>query len=92
MGVALPTVIVDAVMDVTGPPSGSSALTAPSLFLLESVPKLLQKESVLFDLGLKLAELLQVWAAMPPANGILVPCCRGFETRRCGITCPCSGR
>ena len=45
-------------MDVAGPPSGSSALTAPLLLLLESVPKLLQKESVLFDLGLKLAELL----------------------------------
>ena len=55
-----PLVVVDAVMDVAGPPSGSSALTAPLLLLLESVPKLLQKESVLFDLGLKLAELLQV--------------------------------
>ena len=92
MGWLSPLVVVDAVMDVAGPPSGSSALTAPSLLLLESVPKLLQKESVLFDLGLKLVELLQVWAMMPPANGILIPCCRGFETRRCGITRPCPGR
>ena len=85
-----PLVVVDAVMDVAGPPSGSSALTAPSLLLLESVPELLQKESVLFDLGLKLAELLQVWASMLSVDGVLVPRCRGFETWRCGVARPCA--
>ncbi|XP_066360819.1 uncharacterized protein [Miscanthus floridulus] len=85
-------VVVNAVMNVAGPPSGSSALTAPSLLLLESVPELLQKESVLFDLGLKLAELLQVWATIPPVDEILVPCCRGCETRRRGTTRPRPGR
>ena len=37
-----------------------STLAVTPLFLLESVSKLLQKEPVLFDLGLKLTELLQV--------------------------------
>ena len=53
-----PFVVVDAVVDVVGPPPGSSAITVTSLLLLESVSELLQKESVLFDLGLKLTELL----------------------------------
>ena len=53
-----PFVVVDAVVDVASPPSGSSAITVTSLLLLESVSKLLQKELVLFDLGLKLVELL----------------------------------
>ncbi|XP_066365605.1 uncharacterized protein [Miscanthus floridulus] len=51
-----------------------------------------EKESVLFDLGLKLAELLQVWATMPAVDEILVPCCRGYETRRRGTTRPRPGR
>ena len=59
-GSLTPFVVVDAVVDVVGPPPGSSAITVASLLLLESVSKLLQKESVLFDLGLKLTELLQV--------------------------------
>ena len=41
-----------------GPLSGSSVITATLLLLLESVSELLQKESVLFDLGLTLSELL----------------------------------
>ena len=52
-----PFVVVDAVVDVAGPPSGSSAITMTSLLLLESVSKLLQEESVLFDLGLELTRL-----------------------------------
>ena len=55
-----PFVVVDAVVDVASPPPGSSAITAAPLLLLKSVSELLQKESVLFDLGLKLTELLQV--------------------------------
>ena len=50
-------VVVDAVVDVAGPPSGSSTITVTSLLLLESISELLQKESVLFDLGLELTEL-----------------------------------
>ena len=55
-----PFVVVDAVVDVVSPPPGCSTITATPLLLLESVSELLQKESVLFDLGLKLTELLQV--------------------------------
>ena len=46
-----------------GPLPGSSAITAALLLLLESVSELLQKESILLDLGLKLSELLQVRAS-----------------------------
>ena len=53
-----PFVVVDAVVDVASPPPGCSALTVTPLLSLESVSELLQKESVLFDLGLKLSELL----------------------------------
>ena len=42
---------------------------------LESVLELLQKESVLFDLGLKLMELLQVKASKFLVGGVLVPRC-----------------
>ena len=52
-----PFVVVDAVVDVAGPLPGSSAITATLLLLLESVSELLQKESILLDLGLKLTEL-----------------------------------
>ena len=45
-------------MHIAGPPSGSPAFAATSLLLFESVSKLLQKELVLFDLGLELTELL----------------------------------
>ena len=58
-----PFVVVDAVVDIASPPSGCSAIIATPLLLLESVSELLQKESVLFDLGLKLTELLQVQAS-----------------------------
>ena len=37
-GWLIPLVVVDAVIDIAGPPSGSSALTALLLLLLESVP------------------------------------------------------
>ena len=57
-GLLTPFVIMDAVMHITGPPSGSTAFAAASLFLFERVSKLLQKELVLFDLGLELTELL----------------------------------
>ena len=57
-GLLTPFVVVDAAVDVTGPPPGSSAITATSLLLLESVSKLLQQESVLLDLCLELTELL----------------------------------
>ena len=55
-----PFVVVDAVVDVASPPPDYSAITATPLLSLESVSELMQKESVLFDLGLKLTELLQV--------------------------------
>ena len=53
-----PFVVVDAMVDIAGPPLGSSAVTMTLLLVLESVSKLLQKESILLDLGLKLTELL----------------------------------
>ena len=52
-----PLVVVDAVVDVAGPPSGSSAIAVTLLLLFKSVSKLLQEESVLFHLGLELTEL-----------------------------------
>ena len=48
---------MDAVVHIAGPPSGSPAFAAASLFLFERVSKLLQKELVLFDLGLELTAL-----------------------------------
>ena len=45
-------------VDIVGPSPGSSTITVTLLLLLESVSELLQKESVLLDLGLKLTELL----------------------------------
>ena len=57
-GLLTPFVVVDAVVDIAGPSTGSSTITATSLLLLESVSELLQKESILLDLGLKLTELL----------------------------------
>ena len=56
-GLLTPFVVMDEVMHIAGPPSGSPAFTATSLFLFERVSKLLQKELVLFDLGLELMEL-----------------------------------
>ena len=53
-----PFIVDDAVVDVASPPSGCSAITVTPLLSLESVSELLQKESVLLDLGLKLTELL----------------------------------
>ena len=84
-----PFVVVDAVVDVASPPPGCSAITATPL--LESVSELLQKESVLFDLGLKLTELLQVKASKFLVGGVLVPRCRGFDAWRCGVACPLTG-
>ena len=40
-GLLTPFIIVDAVVDVAGPPSGSSAITMTLLLLLESVSELL---------------------------------------------------
>jgi len=40
-GLLTPFVIVDVVVDVAGPPSGSSAITVTLLLLLESVLELL---------------------------------------------------
>ena len=84
----IPFVVVDAVVDVVGPQLGSSAITVTSLLLLESVSKLLQKESVLFDLGLKLMELLQVRAPKFFGGKVLVPRCRWDNAWRCGVACP----
>ena len=53
-----PFVVIDAVVDIAGPPPGSSAITATSLLLLESVSKLLLQESVLVDFCQELTELL----------------------------------
>ena len=74
-----PFVIVDAVVDVMSPPPGCSAITVTPLLLLESVSELLQKESVLLDLGLKLTELLQVKVSKFLVGRVLVPRCRGLD-------------
>jgi len=65
------------VVHVASPSSGSSAVSAALLLLLESVSELLQKESILLNLGLKLTELLQVRASKLSEGKVLVPCCRG---------------
>ena len=75
-GLLAPYIVVDAVVDVAGPLPGCSAITVTLLLLLESVLELLQKETVLFDLGLKFMELLQVRASKLPKDKVLVPCCR----------------
>jgi hypothetical protein len=76
------------VVDIAGPSPGSSAITATSLLPLESVLELLQKESVLFDLGLKFTELLQVQALKLSGGKVLVPRCRWDNTWRCGVAFP----
>ena len=91
-GLLAPFVVVDAVVDVTSPPPGCSTITATPLLTLESISKLLQQESVLFNLGLKLTELLQVKASKFLVGGVLVPRCWGFDARRCGVACPLAGR
>jgi hypothetical protein len=53
-----PFVVIDAVVDVVGPPPGSSTITATLMLQLESVSELLQQESVLVDFCLELTELL----------------------------------
>ena len=65
---------------VAGPPPGSSTVTAALLLLLESVSELLQNESILLDLGLKLAELLQVQASKLSEGKVLIPCRRWDNT------------
>ena len=54
----VPFVVVDAVVYVASPSPGSSAVPAALLLLLESASELLQKESILLNLGLELTELL----------------------------------
>ena len=68
-----PFVVIDAVVDVVGPPLGSSAITVTLLLLLESVSELLQQQSVLVDLCLELRELLQVQASEFLGGGVHVP-------------------
>ena len=58
MGLLTAFVVVNAVVHVVSPPPGPSTVTTALLLLLKSVSELLQKESVLLDLGLKLTELL----------------------------------
>ena len=57
-GLLTPFVVVDAVVDIAGPPSGSSAIAVTLLLLLKSVSELLQQESILVDFCLELTELL----------------------------------
>ena len=61
---------------VASPSPGSSAVTTALLLLLESASELLQKESILLDLGLKLTELLQVQASKLSEGEALIPRCR----------------
>ena len=75
-----PFVVVDAVVDVASPPSGSSTVTATLLLLLESVSELLQQESVLVDFCLELTELLQVQASKLSGGKVLVSRCRWDNT------------
>ena len=42
----------------------------------------------MFDLGLKLTELLQVKASKFLTGGVLVPRCRGLDLWRCGVAYP----
>ena len=46
----------------------------------------------MFDLGMKLTELLQVKALKFLMGGVLVPRYQGFDARRCGVACPLAGR
>ena len=75
-GTIVPLVVVDAMVHVMSPSPGSSAVTTALLLLLESASELLQKESILLDLGLKLAELFQVRALELSEGKVLVPCRR----------------
>ena len=72
----VPFIVVDAVVHVASPSSGSSAVSVTLLLLLESVSKLLQKELILLDLGLKLTELLQVQTSELSEGKVLALCCR----------------
>ena len=87
-GLLAPFVVVDAVVDIESPLSGRPTITATPLLSLESVSELLQKESILFDLGLKLMELLEVKTSKFLMGGVLVPRCWEFDARRCGVACP----
>ena len=84
-GLLAPFVIVDAVVDVLRPPPGCSAIAMTPLLLLESVSELLQKESVLFDLGLKLTKLLQVQALKFLVGEVLVPRYPGLDVPPQGV-------
>ena len=57
-GLLAPLIIVNAAVDVASPQPGRSTIAAPPLLLLEGGSELLQEESILLDLGLKLMELL----------------------------------
>ena len=57
-GLLAPLIIANAAVDVVSPQPGRSAIAAPPLLLLEGGSELLQEESILLDLGLKLTELL----------------------------------
>ena len=57
-GLLAPFIIVNAAVDVASPQPGRSAIIAPPLLLLEGGSELLQEESILLDLGLKLTEPL----------------------------------
>jgi len=57
-GLLAPLIIINAAVDVASPQPGRSAIAAPLLLLLEGGSELLQEESILLDLGLKLTELL----------------------------------
>ena len=57
-GLLAPFIIVNAAVDVASPQPGRSAIAVPPLLLLEGGSELLQEESILLDLGLKLTELL----------------------------------
>jgi len=72
-GLIVPFVVVDAVVDIASPPPDCSAITMTPLLSLENVSELLQKESVLFDLGLKLTELLQVQGSKFLGGGDIAP-------------------
>ena len=63
------------VVHVASPSPGSSVVTVALLLLLESASELLQKELILLDLGLKLAELLQVRTSELSEGKVLTPCC-----------------
>jgi hypothetical protein len=64
-GLIAPLVVVDAVINIVSLVLGCSAINPARVLLLEGGPKLHQLLAVLIDLGLELAELLELSPSRP---------------------------